>query len=111
MDGAQIGPGAWWALGAVATSLVTTGPAYLAARRSRGAAREEGALTRDAVSEAIGQLNGRIDELGEGLRSDIAEVRDWQAAHTTDHAIAAIRDTDPHPGRQRRMEFRRRETE
>jgi hypothetical protein len=54
------------------------------------------------VSEAIGSLNGRFDD----LRTDISEVRDWQAAHTTDHAIAAIRDTDPHPGR-RRMEFRR----
>jgi len=92
-----------WAVGAVLVSLVTTGPAYLAARRSRGTAREEGALTRDAVSEAIGALNGRVDD----LRSDIAEVREWQAAHTTDHTIAAIRDTDPHPGRSRRMEFRR----
>lgn len=103
MDGASVSPGLWWAVGAVITSAVTTGPAYLAARRSRGAAREEGALTRDAVSEAIGELNGRIDELGQSLRSDIAEVRDWQAAHTTDHAIAAIRQTNPHPGR---LEFR-----
>jgi hypothetical protein len=99
MDGAQVTPGAWWAMAAVITSVVTTGPAYLAARRSRGAAREEGALTRDA----IGTLHGRIDELGQSLRSDIAEVRDWQAEHATDHAIAAIRNTDPH----RRMEYRR----
>jgi outer membrane murein-binding lipoprotein Lpp len=89
-------------MAACITSVVTTGPAYLAARRSRGAAREEGEQTRDAISEAIGSLNGRMDD----LRQDIAEVRDWQAAHTTDHAIAAIRQTDPHPGR-RRMEFRR----
>lgn len=107
MDGASVTPGMAWAIGAIVVSVVTTGPAYLAARRSRGAAREEGALTRDAVVEAIGQVNGRIDELGECLRSDIAEVRDWQAAHATDHAIADIRQTDPHPGRQQRMEFRR----
>lgn len=99
MDGVSITPGLWWLIG----TAVTTGPAYLAARRSRGAAREEGALTRDAVSEAIGQLGGRMDE----LRSDVSEIRDWQAAHTTDHAIAAIRQVDPHPGR--RMEFRRNE--
>jgi hypothetical protein len=108
IDGANISPGTAWLIGAVVTSAVTTGPAYLAARRSRGAAREEGALTRDAVVEAIGELNGRLDELGEGLRSDIAEVRDWQAAHTTDHAIAAIRRTDPHPGR---LEYRNRNEE
>lgn len=106
MDGASVTPGMAWAIGAIVTSLVTTGPAYLAARRSRGAAREEGELTREALNGVVGHINGRIDELGEGLRSDIAEVRDWQAAHTTDHAIAAIRQTDPHPGR-RRMEFRR----
>lgn len=106
MDSGGVTPGMAWAIGAIATSIVTTGPAYLAAKRSRGAAREEGALTRDAVSEAIGSLNGRIDQLAEDLRSDIGEVRDWQAAHTTDHTIAAIRNTDPHPG-IRRMEYRR----
>lgn len=97
-------PGTAWVIGAVATSLVTTGPAYLAARRSRGAAREEGALTREALGEVVGHINGRVDE----LRSDIQEVRDWQAAHATDHAIADIRRTDPTTGR---MEFRNRNQE
>lgn len=104
MDGASVTPGMAWAIGAIVTSVVTTGPAYVAARRSRGAAREEGALTRDAVSEAIGSLNGRLDD----LRTDISEVRDWQAAHTTEHAIADIRRTDPAPGR---LEFRNRNQE
>lgn len=103
MDGANVTPGLAWAIAAIVTSLVTTGPAYLAVRRSRGAAREEGELTRDAVVSAIGQLNGRIDELGEGLRSDIGEVRDWQAAHTTEHAVSAFQRTDPHPNR---LEYR-----
>lgn len=105
MDGASVTPSAWWALGAVCTSLVTAGPAYLAARRSRGAAQTEGELTRSAVSEAFGEVNGRIDQLGEGLRSDIREVRDWQAAHTTEHAVTAFQQMNP----QRRMEFRRNE--
>jgi hypothetical protein len=101
VDGASVTPGMAWAIGAIVTSVVTTGPAYVAARRSRGAAREEGALTRDAVSEAIGSLNGRLDD----LRTDISEVRDWQAAHTTEHAIADIRRAD------RRLEFRNRNQE
>jgi hypothetical protein len=103
IDGASLTPGVAWMVGAIVTSAVTTGPAYLAAKRSRGAAREEGALTRDAVVEAIGELNGRIDQLGEGLRSDIGEVRDWQAAHTTEHAVSAFQRTNPHPNR---LEYR-----
>lgn len=91
-------PDTAWTIGAIAVSLITTGPAYLAARKSRGAAREEGALTRDAVSSAIGELHGRLD----GLRDDLSEVRDWQAAHTTEHAVSAFQHTDPHPRLERR---------
>lgn len=104
IDGASLTPGVAWMVGAIVTSAVTTGPAYLAVRRSRGAAREEGELTRESISEAFGRVNGRIDELGERLGADIAEIRDWQASHATDHTIAAIRQTDPHPGR---LEYRR----
>lgn len=99
IDGTSIAPGMAWVIGAIGASLVTAGPAYLAARKSRGAAREEGALTRDTVSEAIGELNGRIDQLADGLRADIAEVRDWQAAHSTEHAVSAFQRIDPHPNR------------
>lgn len=108
MDGAQISPGMAWVIGAVCTSLVTTGPAYLTARRSRGSAQEQGELTREALGEVKSHINGRIDGMGESLRSDIAEVRDWQAAHTTEHAIADIRRTDPRTGR---LEFRNRQQE
>jgi hypothetical protein len=95
-------PDSAWTIGAIAVSLITTGPAYLAARRSRGAAREEGATTRDALGEAVAQINGRIDGLAEGLRADIAEVRDWQAEHVTEHAVSAFQQTHPHPRLERR---------
>jgi hypothetical protein len=98
IEGTSIAPGMAWVIGAIGASLVTTGPAYLAARKSRGAAREEGALTRDAVVGAIGELNGRLD----GLREDLSEVREWQAAHTTEHAVSAFQRTDPHPRLERR---------
>jgi hypothetical protein len=29
-------------------------------------------------------------------------VRDWQAAHTTEHAVAAFQHVDPHPRLERR---------
>jgi hypothetical protein len=99
VDGAQISPGLAWLLGVA----VSTGPAYIAARRSRGAAQEQGELTREALSEVVGHINGRIDE----LRIDISEVRDWQAAHTTEHAIADIRRTGP----SGRLEYRNRPQE
>jgi hypothetical protein len=99
MYGGQISPDVAWLVGAVVTSAVTAGPAYMAARKSRGAAREEGALTREAFGEAIGKLDGRLDE----LRADVAEVRDWQAEHATEHAVAAFQRHEPRPGR---LEYR-----
>jgi hypothetical protein len=102
IDGTSIAPGTAWVIGAIGASLITAGPAYLAARKSRGTAREEGELTRDAVTSAIGELNGRIDQLHDGLRADIAEVRDWQAAHTTEHAVSVFQQTNPHPRLERR---------
>lgn len=90
IDGTSIAPGFAWVIGAIGASMVTAGPAYLAARRSRGAAREEGVTTRDALGEVAAQINGRIDGLAEGLRADIAEVRDWQASHATEHAVDAF---------------------
>jgi hypothetical protein len=92
MSAASMSPDVAWMVGAVATAAITTGPAYMAARRSRGAAREEGAATRDALSAVRDEL-----------RSDIAEVREWQAAHTTEHAINAL---NVDLGRRARVERR-----
>lgn len=102
IEGTSIAPGMAWVIGAIGASLVTTGPAYLAARRSRGAAREEGATTRDALGEVAAQINGRIEGMREGLRADIAEVREWQATHATEHAVDAFQRVDPHPRLERR---------
>jgi shikimate kinase len=77
--GANVNPDTAWAIGAVASALVTTGPAYLAVRRSRGTAREEGSATREALLAVRDEL-----------RSDIREVRDWQAAHQTEHAVYGL---------------------
>lgn len=68
-----------WMIGSVVAAAVTAGPAYLAMRRSKGAAEAEGSATREALA-------GVRDE----LRSDIKEVRDWQAAHQTEHAIYSL---------------------
>ena len=67
---------------AVVAAAVTAGPAYLSAKLSRGTAREEGTATREALEAVRSEL-----------RSDIAEVRTWQAAHTAEHAVSALTTT------------------
>lgn len=90
MSAAQMNPDVAWVIGAIASAAVTAGPAYLSARRSRGAAREEGQATRDALQSAVDSISGRVDGVRDELRSDIKEVRDWQAEHTTEHAISRV---------------------
>jgi len=75
----MITPDVAWIVGAVVSAAVTAGPAYLAIRHSRGTAREEGSATRDALAAVRDEL-----------RSDIHEVRDWQAKHQTEHAIDSL---------------------
>jgi hypothetical protein len=79
MSAAQMTPDLAWVVGAVVSAAVTAGPAYFAIRRSKGTAEAEGSATREALA-------GVRDE----LRSDIKEVRDWQASHQTEHAVYSL---------------------
>lgn len=94
------------AIGGVSAAVVTTGPAYLAMRRARGAERraqrtaeDEGAQTREAVVSALDtalyRLEGRMDGLRDELRTDIREVREWQTSHTAQHILIAHNLQDP----------------
>ncbi|MFE6494115.1 hypothetical protein [Streptomyces sp. NPDC057748] len=75
----------------VAVALVTAGPSYLALRKARGAAQDEGAATRDAVGSAldtaVARIEGRLDAVRDELRSDVRELRDWQTSHTAEHIL------------------------
>ncbi|MFG3244613.1 hypothetical protein [Streptomyces sp. NPDC048157] len=79
------------ALSVVAVALVTAGPSYLALRRARGAAQDEGAATRDAVGSAldtaVARIEGRLDAVRDELRTDVGELRDWQTSHTAEHIL------------------------
>lgn len=90
MSAAQVTPDVAWVIGAVVSAAVTAGPAYLAIRHTRGTAREEGSATRDALAAVRDEL-----------RSDIKEVRDWQAGHQTEHAVYSL-----HAPNGRRLERR-----
>lgn len=85
-----------WMVGTAIGAIITTGPAYLAARRggkhaeSTSHAESEHEATRQAMTDAlgavVGSLNGRLDE----MHTTIKDMRDWQAEHTTEHAISAL---------------------
>ena len=66
----------------VLAALVSAGPAYLALR-VRGTTRDEGTATREALTQAVGTINDRMNE----LRDDVREVRDWQTAHAAAHTV------------------------
>lgn len=81
------------ALGAIgAASLAASLPIVL--RRARGAVVAEGAVTREAMADAVGalgaQLNTRIDDVREDidvLRESVTHVREWQAGHDAEHLL------------------------
>src|SRR5690606_15481668 len=71
---------------AILAAAITAGPAYLAARKAGRTATEEGTATR----EAIAALHARVDVMAADLhllRSEVADVRRWQVAHATQHAL------------------------
>ena len=75
---------------AILAAAITAGPAYLTARKTGRTATQEGTATR----EAIAALHARVDAVAEDvhlLRSEVADVRRWQAAHVTEHALM-VRD-------------------
>lgn len=92
MSNPLISPDGAWIVG----SIVTAGPAYIMARRSGRKAEStnhaelEHVATRAAMVESlnavIGPLNGRLDE----MHATMADMRDWQAEHATDHAVSAL---------------------
>lgn len=74
-------------------------PAVLSMRRARNATEAEGSATRDSVNVLGARLAERIDAVKDELRNDVAElhrevaeVRDWQAAHSTAHTLVRISD-------------------
>jgi len=66
--------GTWF--GSVVAATISAGPAYYALSRGRGTTQQEGEATRAVIASVRDEL-----------RSDIREVRDWQAAHTAEHAV------------------------
>jgi len=71
---------------AILAAAITAGPAYMAARKSGRTATQEGTATR----EAIAALHARVDAVASEvylLRSEVANVREMQIAHITEHAL------------------------
>lgn len=67
------------AFAAVIAAAITAGPAYMAARRTGRTVETEGAATRECVA----RVEGRVDELREG----VADIRAWQAGHAAEHML------------------------
>lgn len=92
MSAAQMSPDAAWIVGAAISAGITAGPAYIAAKRvarkaeSTEHAEVEHSVTRESFAEFAGKILGRLDE----QRETLSEVRDWQAEHTTEHAVARL---------------------
>jgi hypothetical protein len=81
------------ALGAIGAAAVTASfPLVL--RRARGAVEADGAVTREAVADAVtalgSQLTVRIEDVRDDLdevRENLARVREWQAGHDAEHLL------------------------
>lgn len=93
-------PDAAWIIGTAIGALITTGPAYIAAKRSdrkigkaesTAHAENEHAQTRqivvDALNSVVGPLNGRLDE----MHATLADIHEWQADHGLQHASEALK--------------------
>ncbi len=81
------------ALGAIGAAALA-GSLPIVLRRARGAVEAEGAVTRDAVNEAVtalgAQLNARIEDVRDDLdevRENLSRVREWQAGHDAEHLL------------------------
>lgn len=82
------------AITAVTVAVVSAGPSYMALRRARGAAQDEGTATRSALEDAVSRLEGRMDAVRTELRDDIRDVREWQTSHTAEHILMTPRPRD-----------------
>lgn len=97
MSAVQMSPDSAWMVGSTLTALIATGPAYLAAKRGSKKAEstehavKEHEVTREAMQNAVtlalGPISGRLDE----MHKTLADIQGWQAEHTTEHAVSALR--------------------
>ncbi|WP_432157770.1 MULTISPECIES: hypothetical protein [unclassified Streptomyces] len=79
----------------IVAAVVAAVPAFLSLqRRTAGAVATEGVATRDAVATAMAslgsRLDARIDDVRDdidGVREDVARVREWQAGHDAEHLL------------------------
>ncbi|MFF9525368.1 hypothetical protein ACF1DV_25815 [Streptomyces achromogenes] len=75
----------------IGAAVVAAIPAFLSLRRRTAA---EGETTRDAVASALASLGSRVDariddvrDDIDGVREDVARVREWQAGHDAEHLL------------------------
>jgi hypothetical protein len=94
----MITPDTAWVVGSVVAAAIATGPAYLANRRNRRNSSEQTNAVTDVLATEFGRLHGRLDAQDAQLK----EVRDWQAEHTTEHAVERLTTRG-------RLELRRRD--
>jgi hypothetical protein len=77
--------------GTILAAVVAAVPAVLALfRRTAGAVAAEGTATRDALDGIANALNQRIADVRDdidGVREDVARVREWQAGHDAEHLL------------------------
>lgn len=83
------------AAGAILAAVIAAVPAFLSLqRRTAGAVAAEGETTREAMAEAVAALRSRVDariddvrDDIDGVREDVAHVREWQAGHDAEHLL------------------------
>ncbi|MFF1684499.1 MULTISPECIES: hypothetical protein [unclassified Streptomyces] len=72
-------------------AVVAAVPALLALqRRTTGAVEAEGTATRTALDTIAEQLHRRVTDVRsdiDGVREDVARVREWQAGHDAEHLL------------------------
>jgi hypothetical protein len=94
MSNPLMSPDAAWVIGTTLGAAISAAPAYIATKRSNRkvetSEHTEHEATRTAMVDAlkliVGPLDGRLTE----MHIDIKEMRDWQAEHTTEHAVTAL---------------------
>jgi hypothetical protein len=82
------------ALGVVMASTLTAVVGPLLLRRTRSAVEADGAVTREAVTQAVTALGSRLDarindvrDDIDDVREDVTRIREWQAGHDAEHLL------------------------
>ncbi|GAB1326962.1 hypothetical protein [Streptomyces sennicomposti] len=75
----------------IGAAVIAAVPAFLSLRRRTAV---EGETTRDAMAEAMEAIGSRFDarindvrDDIDGVREDVARVREWQAGHDAEHLL------------------------